>query len=229
MKPPACSADFLVRRTADIPVCEPVIASSKPTMPRLSKVRSALHIHLAGIAAFISFSALAQTPELSPAPALSFDFFKLISERNIFNPNRRSAAEQQAAPRQVQTPPPRTETFALTGTLIHQGGTFAFFDGSVSDYRAVLKPGLQIAGFTITGVTQNSVKLKSDDAELDLAIGMQMRKRGDEKWQLIAERLSLEPAATNTTADSESSSDAAGEDDPILKRLLERRQKESQR
>src|SRR5690348_14727991 len=69
----------------------------------------------------------------------SYDAFRLISQRNIFNPNRSMAG---AAPVARASAPPavRIESFSLLGTMQYEKGNFAFFDGTSSRYKMVAKP-----------------------------------------------------------------------------------------
>ena len=64
-----------------------------------------------------------------------FDAFRIITDRNIFDPNRRPPRVNREAP------PPAVDSFTLTGTMSYQKGFFAVFDGTSSDYHKVLEPG----------------------------------------------------------------------------------------
>src|SRR3989442_8313093 len=73
----------------------------------------------------------------SPTPP-DFSSFKLVTERNIFNTRRSAAykaADRPGPTRRAQ----KTESFALVGTMNDREGPLAFFEGSRSDYRKVLK------------------------------------------------------------------------------------------
>src|SRR5687768_4550742 len=61
----------------------------------------------------------------------SFDGFKIISDRNIFNQNRApgSTSRDQAQSR----PAPVIHALSLVGTMSYEKGTFAFFDGTRSE------------------------------------------------------------------------------------------------
>src|SRR5438046_851014 len=89
------------------------------------------------------FAAAAETNR--PAKK-DFNDFKLLQQRNIFDPNRR--------PLQVWTP--RTNApvywFALAGTMNYDKGVFAVFDGSSSDYHKVLEAGGKIANYSVTAI-----------------------------------------------------------------------------
>ncbi len=178
----------------------------------------------------------------APAPGrLDYTSFRIITDRNIFNPNRRrdrgrGGGEERAAP--------RVDWFSLVGTMSYEKGNFAFFDGSGFQYRKVLQPEASIAGYKILEVTQNSAKLSAGTNQIELRIGAQMRREDEGEWSL-ANRFgdagmastsgatsSSSGTETNATSGAESaasdtaSSAASGADSDILKKLMQRREKE---
>ncbi|HKS35929.1 MAG TPA: hypothetical protein VJW76_01980 [Verrucomicrobiae bacterium] len=124
------------------------------------------------------FSALAQqTNTVNPK---DFEAFKIIVDRNIFDVNRRPPVAR-GTPR---PPPAIVDTFVLTGTMSYESGLFAVFDGSSSEYHKVLRPGGKIASYTLAEITHDFVKLSSGTNELELRVGMQMRRSEDGKWSV---------------------------------------------
>jgi hypothetical protein len=70
--------------------------------------------------------------EETNAPSRSdYTSFRIIAERNIFNPNRSGRAGRNATRREPEKRK-RVESFALVGTLSYEKGQFAFFDGASS-------------------------------------------------------------------------------------------------
>jgi len=108
--------------------------------------------------------------------------FQIIGQRNIFDPNRvphtRSGAS--AVPRIV-------DSFSFVGTMSYAKGHFAFFDGTSPDFRKVLEPGGDIAGFKVTALAARSVTLLSGTNEIVLPMGGQMRRDDDGNWILSSE------------------------------------------
>src|SRR5438445_33241 len=102
-------------------------------------------------------AARAQTTNAPPSP-LDFQSFRLITDRNIFDPNRspRSVTSGRTEGRK----PAKTEAFSLVGTMSYEKGDFAFFDGTLSEYRKTLKPGDTIAGYKINAVAADRVQLE---------------------------------------------------------------------
>ena len=193
------------------------------------------------LAAFVGTARGAAT---NAAPRLDYSSFQIIVDRNIFNGNRapRSTRVRKTEPeRRV-----RIESFALTGTLTYEKGRFAFFEGSSSEYQKVLQPAGTIAGYKISDITPNYVKLdRTNGPAIELAVGMQMKRQDEEEWRLEA-RSSSSVASSTSTASAESSassgsstpSTSAGSSDKtessssggasdVLKRLLEKREQES--
>jgi hypothetical protein len=124
-------------------------------------------------------------PAATPPPAAEtnrvdlkdFSAFKLVTDRNIFDPNRRGPV--------VYTPrPERTvvDSFALTGTMSYSNVLLAFFDGSKSDYHKALKTSEQIAGHALTEIGHDKVKLASGTNLMELKVGMELRRSPDGRW-----------------------------------------------
>jgi hypothetical protein len=179
--------------------------------------------------------------------AVRFDMqsFRIISDRNIFNPNRRPL-------RFGGTPPPRnygdyrgrSESFSLIGTLSYEKGRFAFFEGSGAQYRQVLKPSDTIGGYKIAEVAPNHVKLEGTNGQaIELSVGSQMRKQDDGGWRLtdrygLAESRSPSTESPETAPGTSSTSTAPGTsterpaspsssaESDILKKLMEKREQE---
>ena len=107
-----------------------------------------------------------------------FSAFKIITDRNIFDPNRRPRIAAQQAEQ------PIVDSFSLAGTMSYEKGLFAVFDGTSSDYHRVLEPGGSIAGYLVGEIRQDAVKLSSGTNELDLTVGMQMRRNEDGRWSV---------------------------------------------
>jgi hypothetical protein len=117
---------------------------------------------------------------------LSFDSFRVISDRNIFNPNRtvRGATRAPTPTRTAARPVARVEAISLVGIMAYEKGYFAFFDGSGGDYAKVLQTGGRIGEYTVTQVTTTNVKLATGTNVVDLKVGMQLRREDEGDWFL---------------------------------------------
>ncbi len=171
--------------------------------------------------------------EVSPQKTNTFSgedlaSFKIISDRNIFNMNRSLRSSGRRPTRETRRPV-KTESFALVGTLKSDKGEFAFFDGSSSDYRKAIKVEDTIAGYKLTQIDNNAVKLESKGKDVELNMGMQLRRQDEGEWQISTQTDSYatgnasSSSTSDTTNNTESTSGAASD---VLKRLMEQREKE---
>ena len=117
--------------------------------------------------------------------------------------------------------------------MTYEKGTFAFFDGTSSEYKKALKLADAIAGYKVTNIAPNGVKLASGTNELELSVGAQLRREEDGPWLLAGQSASYAstPASTSTNAAAATTttgSDAAsgGAESDIIKKLMQRREKE---
>ena len=111
-----------------------------------------------------------------------YSAFAIIPKRNIFNTKRSPEYVSKAvAPAQRIV---RSEYLALTGTMRDEKGPLAFFDGSLSDYRRVVKPNENIAGFKVAAIEHAYVKLRNGTNELMLPVNMQLSREEQGEWQL---------------------------------------------
>jgi hypothetical protein len=177
------------------------------------------------MAGLVIAAALAvQAQQTNRTNQADFANFQVISERNIFNPNRTAHRHRGDRPQAA------ADAFSLVGTMSYAKGTFAFFDGTTSEYKKALQNSGTIAGYKVTAITPTSVKLVNGDKELTMKVGTQMRREEKGAWQLVAS--SELPAETVESTDSTpaetTSSDSNLEGNDVLKRLMQQREKELQ-
>lgn len=115
--------------------------------------------------------------------AREFSAFQIVSDRNIFDPNRHPRVP---VTRSTPRPPRIVDSFSLVGTMSYSNVLLAFFDGTSSDYRKSLEPGGKIASYTAAEIRQDTVKLVSGTNEIELKVGMQMRRSADGTWAAAA-------------------------------------------
>jgi hypothetical protein len=167
-------------------------------------------------------------------------FSQFISERNIFDPNR-FPHEVHTSHHHVAQRSNSAPAFTLVGTMSYQKGMFAFFSGNTYDLKKILPVSGTIAGYAVTEVTPNSVKIQgADKKEIVLQIGDQMREENN-GWQLLA--LGDAPAGSGTGESSSSAPDnssassaadsttvvpsASVSNNDVLKRLMQLREQEN--
>jgi hypothetical protein len=168
-------------------------------------------------------NSLAGTNKGSVTP--EYSAFGIIVERNIFDPNRFPRRPGQ------ERPPSRSYDYVtLVGTMTYEQGTFAFFDGTSSAYRKALKLADAIAGYKVTNIAPDGVKLSSGTNQLELRVGAQLRREEDGPWRLASQSRSYgaPPSLTSTNAAASTSSTAASSvpESDILKRLMQKREQE---
>jgi len=160
---------------------------------------------------------------------LDFSTFQLLTERNIFNPNRSNRparTESRPAPRN-----PQVDSFTLVGTLGDDGQWTAFFDGTRSELRGRLRLHDTIGDYTVTAISNSGVQLDHGTNSLQLRVGMQLRREDDGPW-LFAERETDARADRSTSREENSTSTAAAStgtaDNDVLLRLRQQRERELQ-
>jgi hypothetical protein len=178
-------------------------------------------------------AAVAAKPAV-PAAALNYEAFTMVADRNIFNQNRVPRSSRGTATNVVRRTP-KIESLTLVGTMDYEKGKMAFFDGSSSQFKKAVKVGDSVGAFKLLDVTPSQVKLAGDKAEMELKLGQALRREDDGDWQLSSVSVfgsgaSSTGALSGKPADSTPASDASasgGGADDALKRLLERRAKET--
>ena len=172
-------------------------------------------------------------------PKTDYAYFKVVNDRNIFNPARQPNRPDRPASREVKRTP-KVDAFSLVGTLRYEKGDMAFFDGSSPDYRKAHKAGDTIAGYKVLSITDAAVRIEAQGKVTELKIGSQMRREDEGEW-VFAEgpyaggsggssgsggSTSSGSGESSTASASTGSSSGGGGADEILKRLLQKREQE---
>jgi hypothetical protein len=168
----------------------------------------------------------------SPA-SLDYSAFRIIVDRNIFDPNR--YPRRPGEPRVRPNPKP-AEWLTLVGTMSYERGSFAFFDGTSADYKKALKLSDAIAGYKVTSIAPHSVKLAAGTNEQELRVGAQIRREEDGPWLPAGQAQSPAAMTLSTATNSAATATAAvaagpdaspGEpESEIIKRLRQKREQE---
>lgn len=85
----------------------------------------------------------------------------------------------------VSNQPPKVEAFTVIGTGSYSGGAMAVFDGNNPTFKTSAHPGGKVGAFTLVAVEFDSVRLRADGREIDLAMDMQLRRENEGNWQLV--------------------------------------------
>jgi hypothetical protein len=156
----------------------------------------------------------------TPADA-KYDSFRLIVDRNIFNPSRRP--RERTEERQQ-----RIDMIALVGTMQSDKGVVAFFDSQDSAYRKTLSEGQSLGEFKVQKIQPNEVELARDGKPMSLRVSDQLRRPEGGDWSLAPSDI--------PTADTRGASAAAArpveapsinsETSDVARRMMEARQKQ---
>jgi hypothetical protein len=131
-----------------------------------------------GIAMAVLLAMTARAMSAQTVAPQSFEAFKIIGERNIFDPR---PSRQHAVP--GEAPRASREKFILVGTMSYEKGEFAFFDGSNADFKRELKVGDKVGGLSVTAIGFTQVKLKAGAAQLELPVGGCLIRENGGEWQ----------------------------------------------
>ena len=172
----------------------------------------------------LSVQALGRAQEDRSSTAPGFDSFRIVVDRNIFDPNRRaSRPERRSAPKEPAAQP---DQIALTGVLIHEGAAVAFFEGTKPEYSVDLKEGGTVAGYTVVEIRTDGLKLSKDGREIELPVGSGLSRQNGAEWELSSSPSFLsrgEPSSGERPAETKSSDSSSAD---LLERLRTRRRRE---
>ena len=178
------------------------------------------------IAAFLVMlaSALTQAAE----PAQGYNAFRFVRTRNIFDPERRGPRSDASTGAPVsQGPTTRSNFIALTGTMVTEGKTLAFFTGSRPEYSKVISVHDKIADFTITAIAAREVQLELAGKPITVVIGNQLPLQGSSaETAMPLSPMPAEEASPAPASGSSTTSTSPTDKTEILRRMAERREKE---
>jgi hypothetical protein len=181
---------------------------------------------LAGLLALALTNGLKAAAQPTNAPAGNdYSSFRIIAERNIFDPNRYPHTTRTVR----RTASNRAPAFSLVGTMTYKRGMLAFFDGTDSDSRRILATNGVINGYTVADITLRGVRLESAGKAVEMKVGAQMRQEGKGEWQLVESGESPAYKAGTGSAAPETpppSADSSSEGNDVLKKLMQQREQE---
>lgn len=130
------------------------------------------------------------------APAGTVESFRIISDRNIFNPNRTGRRER------TEERAPRVDTISLVGTMESDKGLRAFFDGSDRAFRKALRVGESVDSYKVTKISPNVVELEREGQAVSMRVGQQFRRPEGADWNLVGEDVVRREAEARAAAES---------------------------
>lgn len=186
---------------------------------------------LFAIALLLCLARTAPAQETANSTETNFSRFRLIAERNIFNPNRSGRSDPPVS--RPTSRPAQVESFSLVGTLGDGQHWVAFFDGTRSELRGRLQLDDTIGDYTVSEISSSGVLLRQDTNTIQLRVGMQVRRENDGPWLLADRAESTRTRDRSSPAESASrttstTANAASVDDEVLRRLMQQRERELQ-
>jgi len=94
-----------------------------------------------------------------------YDAFRIIVDRNIFNPTRIGRARPEGDERPV-----RVDTIAFVGTMQDDRRTLAFFDSPDAAFRKTLREGESVGEFKVQKIKPDEVELSRGDKPVTLKL-----------------------------------------------------------
>jgi len=154
-----------------------------------------------------------------------YDSFRVIVERNIFNPTRvgRTRDREEKAP--------RVDTIALVGTMQYDKGVVAFFDSPDAAFRKTLREGQSVGDFKVQKIAPNEVELIRDGKPISLRVAQQLRRPEGGDWSVTAAEPPRDATGAAATAGGRPPEPAEPPPIPadasdVVKRMMEQRQKQ---
>jgi hypothetical protein len=178
------------------------------------------------IALLLAASSLAAPgQETNGAEKLDFDSFKIISQKNIFNPTRTGGR----APRRV-VPQRLVERVSLVGTSVDPGDEAAFFTGTGVPDRP-LKVGDSVKELKIVQITEDGVRLTGPTNKtfvLDFETRRSLRREENGPWQGSADQSDPAPVVrSNSDEPAKSATPSGSGDNDVMEKLRKRRMEEN--
>ena len=106
----------------------------------------------------------------APSGPATYDSFRLIHTRNVFDPDRRPIRPVGSGTPAPSAPTP-ADYAALTGTMVSPEKTYAFFSGSRPEFNKVLSVRDKFANATISGITAQSIDIERDGKHTTVLVG----------------------------------------------------------
>jgi len=163
-----------------------------------------------------SAPAPASSPAVATAPAGNLEAFALLTERNIFNPNR--TARTRTAPEEK---PVRTEEVALVGVVGFGQSTAAVFHSADPRLKGEAGPGGRLGEFTVVAVSPSAVELSAGERTFTLAVAQRLTRVEGGEWTASAAPV---PEARSRTEAAPVEVPANASE--VLKRLMKQREKQ---
>ncbi len=170
--------------------------------------------------------------------AVAFDDFRLVVERNIFDPERRRREPENVRTEALPERPP-TDRILLVGVLVEEATAYCFFESDVREYRGVAALGESLGDLRVAEIKTGEITLAEGERTIKMSVGMSLMKEGDGEWQQDSPGASSagldvgdeERESSSETASEAGSQGKAGDSggmSDVMRRLMEKRKQELQ-
>ncbi len=172
-----------------------------------------------------------KTPPVATGTAgQSYDDFRLVVERNIFNPNR--VGRTKAAPEEKLV---RVDAVSLVGTVQHGTEAIAIFNSTDPAYRKDLRAGESLGEFKLQTISADGVELMREDKPLSLKVAQQLRRVEGKDWTVSAAPVSQFDSRSSGSSSGSASRGATAaapvveipaDASEVLKRMMKKREQQ---
>lgn len=135
-----------------------------------------------GILGLVVCVSLAHAVTTNAPASGSFESFRIISQRNVFDAGR----NPRHAGRDETAPPAKVEALTLVGTMSYSHGDVAFFDSPSAELKKPVRVGDIIGGCRVERISPDSVLLNISGGVLEVPVQGQLRREAQSGWQLQA-------------------------------------------
>lgn len=189
---------------------------------------------LIGIAALVPAAGTA-----AGSAAESWAEFAVVLKRNVFDPDRNRPVPPSVSSERESPPPPPPEAVDLRGVFADGDAAIALLTGTRPEWQGTVRlaSGAPVGPGTLRSFSTLALTLEIDGATVDWPVGTRLVK-GYDGWAVDSQLGTAQlPAASAAAHPVDSSASSPGpvptetgssDRDAILKRLMERRMKESQ-
>ncbi|MGV3532754.1 MAG: hypothetical protein ACO1QR_10325 [Chthoniobacteraceae bacterium] len=181
-----------------------------------------------------------QAQQDAPKPQ-SFESFRLVLSRNVFDPERRALPRPDSGQRSGVPQGMVRSSVTLTGTMVTPSKSLAFFSSTRPGYNKVASVNDQVGDLKVLEIAPNEVMLEQAGQKVALSIGKQLPLAGTEPAPAEAPATGVPgpapapvvPGAPEGAAPvspiTSASPGAPVSKEETLRRMMERRQKEMSR
>lgn len=138
------------------------------------------------------------------------DEFKILIERNIFDPNRRP----NYMPPPPSATPPEQPKIALAGVFLDPSETVAIFEGTRPEYNVAIHQGGILMGYRLSKIHPDKVQLTMDGTKLEMPVAAKLVLNTRNVWELTTDTTPLlgysSPSSSSSYSSYSSSSSYGG-------------------